>query len=656
MEATMNLALLGQPNSGKSTLFNGLTGSHQKVGNWPGKTVEKKLGTCTRGGTTYTICDLPGAYSLSAMSDEEQITQDYIAQGQADVVCIMVDASQLARSLYMLADFAGTRVPCVLVLNMMDVAKDQGKAIDTALLQERLGIPVVPFVANDASYYDALMEAVDGAKAQDACVDSIALAELYAQRSPEWQAAHDSLEQTSAEGGTEGNRFSTTWLAAREAAKTQEGAVNCASARFLWVDQLLEGVQTTTLENAPKFLARLDKALMSARWGKLVGILTCLGALLAAMIIGAPLMMLGQIPPALSAPLASALTAVGVPDFIVSFLASGLMTVLFFVFSMAGFVFGVTFVFGVLDEVGLVARISYLFDGTMSKLGLPGKVMMPFLSGFGCNIASVHGMRVVDSWGQRVLGIAMCWAVPCGTTLSIMPVLGMTFFGFGGMLLVVLGIALGIPLVMLLVSKVFGNKLAPAETRTGLVMELPPYHKPRFKHIFILALRRYKSLAWRAFKVISVVALVFWLLTYSSTGNIENSIIYMAGSALEPITRFFGMGWRTFMAFLSGLLAKEAMVGTLAALFASADPTMISTTTGTSAAAFSLSQLAGQIPPAEALAFIFACTFNVPCVMVLGSTYSETHSLKWTVAIALFYFVLALCISFVVYHLAVLVM
>ena len=664
MEATMNLALLGQPNSGKSTLFNGLTGGHQRVGNWPGKTVEKMLGTCTRGGTTYTLCDLPGAYSLSAMSEEEQITQDYIASGEADVVCVMVDASQLSRSLYMLADFAGARVPCVLALNMMDVARGQGKDIDADLLQARLGVPVVPFVANDSSYYDALMQAVDRAKAENACLDSSALAALYAQRSPEWQTAYDSIaaevqgDVASAPGkaSMSQERFDAAWLAAREAARNEKGAVNCATARFLWVDQIMEGVQTVGLGDAPKFLGKLDAALMNPRWGKLVGILTCLGALLAAMIVGAPLMMLGQIPSALSAPLAAGLTAVGVPAFIVSFVASGLMTVLYFVLSMAGFVFGVTFVFGILDEVGIVSRISYLFDGTMSKLGLPGKVMMPFLSGFGCNIASVHGMRVVDSWGQRVLGIAMCWAVPCGSTLALMPVLAMTFFGFGGMVLVVLGIAAAIPLVMLLVAKVFGNKLAPVNECTGLVMELPPYHKPKFKHLFILALLRYKSLAWRAFKVISLVALVFWLLTYSATGNIEGSIIYQVGAVLEPFSRIFGMGWKTFVAFLSSLLAKEAMLGTLAALFASADPSMFAAASGTAAAGFSVSSLAGQIPPAEALAFIFACTFNVPCVMVLGSTYSETHSVKWTATLAVFYFCMALCISFVVYHVAVLFM
>ena len=651
MAEHMSIALLGQPNSGKSTLFNGLTGGHQRVGNWPGKTVEKKLGTCERGGTTYTICDLPGTYSLSAMSDEERVTQDYIEAGEADAVVVMVDASQLTRSMYMLADYAGTRVPCVLALNMMDVATQQGKAINAGLLEERLGIPVVPFVANDASQYDTLLAAVKRAVNEKALVPTDALREQYARYCPEWTSEADKLAKQPDDG-----RFDTMWRAAHEVSKERQGAVNCGSARLVWVDQLLEGVQTTTPDAAPPLFRRVDQALMSPRWGKVVGILLCLGALLSAMVIGAPLMMLGQIPVTLSAPLAAGLTAIGMPAAVVDFIASGLMTVLFYVLSMSGFVFGVALVFGILDEVGLVARISYLFDGTMSKLGLPGKVMMPFLSGFGCNIASVTGMRVVDSWGQRVLAIALAWAMPCGTTLSVIPTLAYAIFGFGGMMLVLTGIAVGIPLVMILAAKVFGGKLAPASERAGLIMELPPYHKPRMRPLVANALRRYRSILTRAFKTIMVVTTVFWILSYTASGVITDSLIYRVGAALEPVSRFFGMGWKPFMAFLAGIMAKESVMGALAALYGSAGNSLITAASGAQAAGFTASSLATQLTGAEALAFLMAVAFNIPCVMTIGATHSETHSTKWTVLISVFYFCLALCIAFVVYHVASLVM
>ena len=137
------IALLGQPNSGKSTLFNALTGARQHVGNWPGKTVEKKEGYYRKNGKRYTVTDLPGSYSLSANSDEEIITRDYIAGGKADVVCILADASQLERSLFMLADYAGINIPAILLLNLMDIANGQGKRIDDAAIEQRLGIPVI---------------------------------------------------------------------------------------------------------------------------------------------------------------------------------------------------------------------------------------------------------------------------------------------------------------------------------------------------------------------------------------------------------------------------------------------------------------------------------------------------------------------------------
>ena len=157
------IALLGQPNSGKSTLFNGLTGARQRVGNWPGKTIEKKEGYYDREGVRYRVTDLPGTYSLSANSEEEIITRDYIASGQADVVCILADSSQLSRSLFMLADYAGIECPAVLLLNLMDVAEAQGKTVDASKLEEKLGIPVIPFVAADRKQYEGFFEAIDRA-------------------------------------------------------------------------------------------------------------------------------------------------------------------------------------------------------------------------------------------------------------------------------------------------------------------------------------------------------------------------------------------------------------------------------------------------------------------------------------------------------------
>ncbi len=176
--AEKTIALLGQPNSGKSTLFNGLTGSRQHVGNWPGKTVERKDGFFSHNGITYKIVDLPGTYSLSANSDEEVVTRNYISSGEADLVCILADASQLNRSLFMLADYAGIHVPVVLLLNMMDIAEGQGKKINVAGLQKSLGIPVVPMVAADKKQYQPFFNLLENLEKRASFLNAAKLEQL----------------------------------------------------------------------------------------------------------------------------------------------------------------------------------------------------------------------------------------------------------------------------------------------------------------------------------------------------------------------------------------------------------------------------------------------------------------------------------------------
>ena len=200
------IALLGQPNSGKSTLFNALTGLKQHVGNWPGKTVEKKEGTFERNGKKYLVADLPGTYSLSANSDEEIITRDYIASGKADVVCILADSSQLERSLYMLADYAGIRVPTFLLLNMSDVALEQGKYINAGVISEQLKIPAVLFSAQDRKNYDAFYEALDKTIENKPILDTTALEAKYEQNE-----SYKTIKALIPENVIPG--YSSTWLA-----------------------------------------------------------------------------------------------------------------------------------------------------------------------------------------------------------------------------------------------------------------------------------------------------------------------------------------------------------------------------------------------------------------------------------------------------------
>lgn len=609
------IALLGQPNSGKSTVYNALTGSRQHVGNWPGKTVEKNDGFYTYNGARYTVTDLPGSYGLSGNSDEEIITADFIKADQADLVCILVDASQLERSMYMVAEFAQLNKPAVLLLNMMDVAKAQKKEIDHKLLERRLGIPVLPFTAAESKGYD----------------------ELKALLAKELEDPHKltSIPEIPAGGDVQAE----------------------SEAKYRWIQSMLAGV--THSEQKHFELSKRDKRLLSPIRGKFACFGTILVGFLAAMIICFPLMGIGSmIPQLLNKPIANLLNGWNVHPWLVSIFSIILPNTLYFCIAMSGFVFGVNLVFGYLEEIGFLARAAYQFDSLLSGLGLQGKAICPILMGFGCTIGGTCGTRVMDNWGQRMLTMAVVWAVPCASIWTIIPVISSMFFTPWQTMLVILGILLYMVLLMTIVSKVFGRTLVSESSRSGMIMELPPYHAPHWKHIFKEAFLKAWDIFKRALRTVTLISLLFWAFSYSGSGNVADSLLYKVGTAIEPVTRIFGLGWRTFMGFLSSAFAKEAVLGVLNAVFVG-EGTVLDATFRSAFNVATDNAVLGQamsnvVSKAEALAFMCACTFNIPCVMALSTTYRESHSLKWTARIAAFYVCGALILACIVYHIAAL--
>ncbi|MBQ8995993.1 MAG: ferrous iron transporter B [Oscillospiraceae bacterium] len=600
------IALLGQPNSGKSTVYNALTGSRQHVGNWPGKTVEKNEGTYTYNGETFAVIDLPGSYGLSGNSDEEVITTDYIRGGQADLTVVLVDASQLERSMFMLAEFAELNKPAILLLNMMDVAGSMGKTVNDKLLSERLGIPVLPFVAAENKDYEKLKELIQQELRSPHCLKSVPVSE-------------DKKDY---------------------------------KAKYQWISEVLDGVTDST--HKKYVLSKGDKRLLSPVLGKFLCLGIVLLGFLVAMIVCVPFMGIGSmIPGILNQPIANLLNGLHVHPWLVSIFSLLIPNTLYFCISMAAFVFGVNLVFGYLEEIGFLARAAYQFDSILSKLGLQGKAVCPLLMGFGCTIGGASGTRVMDNWGQRMLAMAIVWAVPCGSIWSVMPVVANMVFSPVETILVCLGILVYVFIMAWIVSKVFGKSLAPVESRTGMIMELPPYHKAHWKHILKEALLKAVDIFKRALTTVFLVSLLFWAFSYSSSGLLEDSLLYKVGTFIEPVTKFFGMSWRTFMAFLSSAFAKEAVLGVLNAVFTGQNSlvnvTFNAKTTATDTMALAAAY-SSMISKPETLAFIFASSFNIPCVMALSTTYRESHSLKWTARVALFYFGCALLLASVVYH------
>ena len=640
------IALLGQPNSGKSSLFNGLTGSHQHVGNWPGKTVEHKAGSFTVNGTTYSIVDLPGSYSLSAGSQEEVVTTGYIRSGQADLVAILVDSSQLERSLYMLADFIGTRIPAVLILNLMDVAKQKGIKIDTAKLSVQLGIPVIGFVAAERKRYPALKEQLAQALQHPQILNQDVLMQHYRA-----DAALDFAARTARQPAD--GIYTPEKQAIHDLEQTDDGLMRSGKYKYRFIDELLTGaVQKPACKPT---LSRFDKAALGARSGKWVALAMILLALGAAMMVAAPIM--GGaflIPPLLSGPLEQLMTSLHVWKPLAEMIYVVIPNVLAFTLAMASFVVGVNLVFNFLEDIGYMARISFVFNNVMEKFNLQGKSMCSFLMSLGCNMAGVAGSRVIDNAGQRFLTMLLVWSIPCGTTLSLAPMLGGVFFGpMGSALVLVLMVVMTIG-SMYLASRVFASKLVDQAESHGLVMELPPYHKPKWGHIIRSSLMKAVDIFWRAFKMIYLVSIVFYLLSYPWGGNV--SLLVRVGQVISPVTEFFGMTWQMFMAYLSSMLTKESLLGVINALYSNTDIAAAAFNAKSVGISDSIAALLPQvITKAQALGFIMAIVFNVPCTMTVAATYRENHSIKWIALSVGYYVAFSLAISCIFYHIGLLI-
>lgn len=668
--STATIALLGQPNSGKSTLFNALTGLRQHVGNWPGKTVEKKEGSFTHKGKTYSVADLPGSYSMSANSDEEVITRDFIASGRADVVCILADSSQLERSLFMLADYAGLEAPCFLVLNMEDVAKEQGKTIDAAAIEKKLGIPVMLFSATDIKAYDRFYQTLERALKTKAHINVSALEKEY-----EKLGGYNEIKTQLSDDTISG--YTPMWLTVKvlendkvvsaklketlsgdkvrkieNLAESGSDAVATGECKFAWIDEILQGAVSG--KKSVTKLGKLDRIYTHRFWGKPAVVLTVVLGLLASFIPALPIMALGSVVTVLQNAVGSGLSSAGCPAIIISLICDVFLQSMGYVIKMLGFVFGVTLVFGLLEEVGVMARISYVFDNTMGKLGLQGKSVMPFLVSFGCTIGGASGARVIDNWGQKVLTIALAWAVPCGAAWAIIPMLSTVFFGAAAPVIIV-ALLLTMILHMWITAKIFGRGLVKTDDRCGMIMELPPYHKPKWGALFRYVLSRTKDTFFRVVKVVLLVCGIFWVLSYG--GSNESSILYKIGTAIEPVTKFFGLPWQLFIAFVASSVGKEGAVGVISALYSGSSYSegFMQAMSGAARAANLNELLLANVTRPEALAFIFALTFNLPCVVALAATYQEIHSVKWTAKIALYYTATALALSCIVYHIGLLI-
>jgi ferrous iron transport protein B len=631
----IHVALAGQPNVGKSTVFNLLTGLNQHVGNWPGKTVEQKIGTLTRDAVTLDVVDLPGTYSLTANSPEELIAREYILTQRPDVIVAIVDAAILERSLYLVAELVQLGVPLVVGLNMLDVATRHGTRIDTAQLSEVIGVPVIGLVASRNFGMEQLTSAIihavrsasipldlpalpEQTEAARADMERLIAAELPEAYPLHWAALklleHDTalIEQLRpALNPIEWAQLDRIWRA------NVDAPIVIAGERYAWISRTVKAAIVRQPTASARLTARIDHVATHPVLG--LGVLTgILGLLfLLTYTIGAPVqewldvVIIGGLSQIASALLANA--PAWLQSFVIDGVLGGVGTVLTFAPILIIFFAGLA----MLEDVGYMARAAYMMDGFMRLMGLHGKSFLPLFLGLGCNVPSVAGTRVIEAPKARLLTILIMPLVPCTARLAVVAFMTPVFFGVAAPL-VALGLVL-LSLIMLgLVGAVLNRTILKGE-QSAFIMELPLYHRPNTRTIGMLVWQRTIGFVKHAGSLILIMSLIIWALANIPTGDIETSILGSIGKALEPIGAQLGFSWQLLVALLASFIAKENSIATLGILYGTGEDTAnLAATLGT------------VIVPAAALSFLVVQMLFIPCAATVGAIRQETRSWKWT--------------------------
>jgi ferrous iron transport protein B len=631
----LHVALAGQPNVGKSTVFNLLTGLRQHVGNWPGKTVEQKIGVHQHGKVTLDLVDLPGTYSLTANSPEELIAREYLLTQRPDVIVAVVDAAVLERSLYLVAELVQVGLPLVVGLNMIDVATQNGTHIDTRALSEMLGAPVIDLIAAKNAGVDRLIdEAIRIAGEPARSIAPLALrSELAAAVSqieqliapvlpesypPNW-AALKLLESDAAILQQVRDRILPgDWTVLDKVLRDHaDAAMLIAGARYAWIAQAVRVSVTRKITGSMTLTARLDRLTTHPLWGP--GILAAILAALFGLtyVIGSPIQEWLESTVMGSLSNTASLLLVNAPAWLRGLIVDGAIggagTVLTFVPILMIFFAGMA----LLEDVGYMARAAYLMDGCMRLMGLHGKSFLPLFLGFGCNVPSIMGTRVIESDKARLLSIVLAPLVPCTARMAVVAFLTPAFFGSAAPF-----VAFGLVLLNLLVLAVVGaivSRTVLKDGQSAFIMELPLYHQPKPRSIALIVWQRTLGFVRHAGTAILIMSLVVWALAYFPNGNVDTSWLGQIGRGLAPLGALMGLSWKLLIALLASFVAKENSIAVLGVLFGAADNH-----------AQLASILSSAITPIAALSFLAVQLLFIPCASTVAVIRKETQSWRWT--------------------------
>lgn len=660
------IALAGNPNSGKTTVFNALTGSNQHVGNWPGVTVEKKEGKLNYDGKEYVLVDLPGTYSLGAHSEDEVVARNFILNENPDVIINVVDATNIERNLYLTTQLLEMGTKVVVALNMMDEARKNNIHIDIDKLAEKLGTPVIETVASQEKGIENLIrKSIHTAKTKEFNRTNISYGKEI---DKEIKTIREALEKDFSS-----SKYPTNWIAIKllegeeevfnaleidenhEISKlisnsiaklteiSMDPELTIVDKRYKFINNIISETVNKPDISVETTSDKIDKVLTNKWLGIPIFALIMFIMFQATFTIGEDL--LGEFVAtgieSLGEYIGIGLAKANAPLWLSAFISDGLFKGVGAVLEFIPLIFVMYIFMGILEDSGYMARAAYIMDRLMRALGLHGKTFVSMLVGFGCNVPGVMSTRTLESKKDRMIAILINPFMSCGAKLPIYLMFIAAFFPDQGGIVLFSIYALGI-FVALIMGKIFSKTLFKDEP-SYFIMELPPYRIPTFKGVMRNAWEKVSSFIKKAGTIIFAVVTVLWILAVLPIGiepYSQESILGKIGTFIAPIFKPAGFGnWQASVGLFAGIVAKEAVVATLGMVHAGVD-------SGTKL----VTALQQAFTPLSAISFMVMTLLYTPCAATLGTIKRETNSGKWTIFVAIYTFLIGWITATLIYQ------
>lgn len=659
----LTFALVGNQNCGKTTLFNQLTGSNQHVGNFPGVTVDRKEGMI-KGYPDTRVTDLPGVYSLSPYSSEEIVTRQFVFDEKPKGIINIVDATNIERNLYLTMQLMELDIPMVLALNMMDEVRENGGSIRINQLESMLGIPVIPISAIKNQGVDELIEhAVHVARYQERpgrqdfcdpedhggsvhrCLHGIMhLIEDHAENAGipvRFAAAKVAEGDAEMEKSLHLEQNETEMIEHIVSQMEEERGIDRAAAiadmRFDFIQRICRQTVVKPAESKERIRSRRIDAVLTGKYTAIPTFILIMGAVffLTFNVIGAVLQnLLGKGIDYLTAQMDQLLTAWSVNTVLHSLVIDGIFKGVGSVLSFLPIIVVLFLFLSLLEDSGYMARVAFVMDKPLRKIGLSGRSIVPMLVGFGCTVPGIMASRTLPSERDRKMTILLTPFMSCSAKLPIYAFFATAFFPkYKALVMIglyVVGILIGILVALIIRKTLFKGEAVP------FVMELPNYRMPALKNVLQLLWEKAKDFLQRAFTVIFVATIVIWFLQsfdlhFNLTADSQNSILAVVAGLIAPVFAPLGFGdWRISTALISGFMAKESVVSTLSVLTGSMDV------------------IHKILTPASALSLLIFCLLYTPCVAAVSSVKRELGS-KWALVVVVGQCVVAWIMAALVY-------